>query len=170
MISFLDVYVTAFVPITLLTASETALRILPPRITAKLNANEHAKSVTNTKRKSPSANCFAHLAHPSNSILLSSDLPRLCSRTPASRHQPGPFSGQLTRHDVIRQPLPVLLPVREALLTRREILRRLPGQPAVVFGDGGPFLERLDVRYQRHDGSRIWSMIPRFCSSEMPAE
>jgi len=67
------------------------------------------------------------------------------------------FSGQPSPHDVVRQPLPVLLSVPEPLLPRRKVLRRCPSQPPVVLSDGRPLLERLDVRYQ-HDGSRIWSM------------
>ena len=40
----------------------------------------------------------------------------------------------------------------------------------IELSDSGPFFELLNVRDCHETGSRIWSTMPRFCSSLMPAE
>lgn len=83
---------------------------------------------------------------------------------PRSRsHAEGAVLRVALRHDLVRRSLPILIPIPGPLLPRRKALRARPGQTPVVLSDSHPFPACLDVRNQ-HDGNRIWSMIPRFCS------
>jgi hypothetical protein len=81
--------------------------------------------------------------------------------------------------DVVGKGGPVVLRRGEALSTGREVFCFAPAQPTIVFGDGSPLLEGLDVRddvalgsegHSAPSGRRIPSMMARFCASLMPPE
>ncbi len=69
-----------------------------------------------------------------------------------------------------RQNLPEMRCIPEALRLRRPILSHSTRKTAIILHDRGPFLERINVRNQWHDGSPTRSTISRFCSSLIPAE
>mgnify|MGYP000362315775 CR=1 FL=1 len=81
--------------------------------------------------------------------------------------------------DVVGKGGPVVLRRGEALGTGCEVFCCLSAQPTVVFGDGSPLLEGLDVgddvalgsvAHSAPTGRRISSMMARFCASLIPAE
>ena len=81
--------------------------------------------------------------------------------------------------DVVGKGGPVVLGRGEALGAGCKVFCCLSAKPTIVFGDGSPFLEGLDVRddvalgsvgHSAPSGRRIPSMIARFCASLMPAE
>jgi hypothetical protein len=48
--------------------------------------------------------------------------------------------------DVLRQPLPVVVRILEALRLYCQVLRLLPCETTVILSDGSPLLEGIDVR------------------------